>query len=77
MSMEVSSEPQAQTTQGSKNGYQKDYPKPAKTYELTDGNIRIGALQAALKVTEDWDNSGTEQIIEIAKGFEEYIRNGK
>ena len=70
-----SSETTTETTQESKNGYQKDYPKPAKTYELTDGNIRIGALNAAIAWKENLPD--LQSLWNTVKDFEEYIRNGK
>ena len=59
--------------------------KPKKSYELTDGNIRIGALTCAIEVSK---NIGQDLnliksledyafLLEIASKFEEYIRNGK
>ena len=46
--------------------------KPKKSYELTDGNIRIGALQAS----DGFNPATPEAKIELAVIFEEYIRNG-
>ena len=48
-------------------------PKPTKTYELTDGSIRIGALRCAVERQKD----SNEFNWELVKRFEEYIRNGK
>ena len=71
-----------------KNGYQKDYPKetlhvasaedcvkPKKSYKLTDGNIRIGALQCAIEFKKDVESE--KDLMTLTKAFEEYIRNGK
>ena len=59
--------------------------KPKKSYELTDGNIRIGALTCAIEVSKaigkDLNLIKTLEdyafLIEIDSKFEEYIRNGK
>ena len=48
-------------------------PKPTKTYELTDGNIRIGALRCAVERQKD----SNEFNWELVKRFERYIRNGE
>ena len=64
---------QPETIPHPKNGYQKDYEKPAKTYELTDGNIRIGALNTASRNCHYTDDA----FWSIVKEFEDYIRNGK
>ena len=48
--------------------------KPKKSYELTDGNIRIGALTTALQARP---HSDVEEFWRQVKEFEEYIRNGK
>ena len=47
--------------------------KPKKSYELTDGNIRIGALTCAIAFG---DKSGLDFWKNVEE-FEEYIRNGK
>ena len=47
--------------------------KPKKSYELTDGNIRIGALTCAQQACHYAD----DEFWNIVKEFEEYIRNGK
>ena len=51
--------------------------KPKKSYELTDGNIRIGALTCALKWLPNVEGLSISAIFTVAKEFEEYIRNGK
>ena len=47
--------------------------KPKKSYELTDGNIRIGALRCAIERQKD----SQEFNWDLVETFEEYIRNGK
>lgn len=49
--------------------------KPKKSYELTDGNIRIGALTCAIELTKR--DSCDRDVMNLAEEFEEYIRNGK
>lgn len=55
--------------------------KPKKSYELTDGNIRIGALTNAVQISNNVAMSERPYTNEIfwdkVKEFEEYIRNGK
>ena len=47
---------------------------PKKSYELTDGNIRIGALTCAIDQIGYGDSANLWSLV---KEFEEYIRNGK
>ena len=47
--------------------------KPTKTYELTDGNIRIGALRCAVERQKD----SNEFNWKLVRRFERYIRNGE
>ena len=50
------------------------YEAPKKSYELTDGNIRIGALTCAIEFLGE----GNKQALwGTVKEFEEYIRTGK
>ena len=49
--------------------------KPKKSYELTDGNIRIGALTCAIETATA--ETPPDTFWKIVKEFEEYIRNGK
>ena len=58
----------------SKHSYQKDYEKPKKEYNLTDGNVRIGALEAAQR---DGLNANNPEFWARVGIFEDYIRNGK
>ena len=51
--------------------------KPEKSYDLSDGNIRIGALNAALSNYDNQDASSEDVFWKQVKEFEEYIRNGK
>ena len=51
--------------------------KPKKSYELTDGNIRIGALTCAIAIFSGPINSNEVGFWDRVKEFEEYIRNGK
>ena len=52
-----------------------DWNKPKKSYELTDGNIRIGALTCAIAWKENIPD--LQSLWNTVKDFEEYIRNGK
>ena len=55
---------------------QPEFGKPKKSYELTDGNIRIGALTCAIELRK-LEGGDHIEIWKIVKEFEEYIRNGK
>ena len=50
--------------------------KPKKSYELTDGNIRIGALTCAIALIQQGDDLDIDKFWIRVKEFEEYIRNG-
>ena len=64
-----------QTVVSKTNGW---VDKPKKSYELTDGNIRIGALSCAIENDKGADHKRSPESFWLkVKEFEEYIRNGK
>ena len=61
---------------GYKHSQEEAKLKPAKEYQLTDGNIRIGALNAALQNLRERVEVKGKEFWALVKVFEEYIRNG-
>ena len=53
------------------------YKAPEKSYDLSDGNIRIGALTCTIEYFSPLNNFNEEVFWSKVKEFEEYIRNGK
>jgi hypothetical protein len=61
----------------SENGFKSGFGASGKEIKLTEESIRIGALNAAVGYMASQDlKSIPAQVIEFAKQFESYIRNG-